>query len=335
MDLDHFVREGRPRWNRLEQLLGEVEALPDRAVGLPRLQELMKLYRQACSDLNEARSYTANPEVLGRLNDLTGRGYRYVYRRGRGGRWGPAVAHFFATEAPRAFRRERGYVLAAGTSLLCGILVGFGGVIADPTNGERLIPAEFFTQSPRERVEQLERNDERIDTLEKAAQFGAFLYTHNIQVSFLAFSLGALTLVGGVLILFYNGVILGALAALYFLDGVHVFFLAWVGPHGALELPAIVFGGAAGLCAGRALLLPGTLSSAGALREAFPSVWRMMLTTAAVLVVAGIIEGSFSQFTAKTLPYGLKIGVAVVLFVSLFAYLFARRIDDDASGGRS
>lgn len=328
MDIERFVRERRPHWNRLERLLGEVESLPARAVGLSRLQELIQLYRQACSDLNEARSYTANPDVLGRLNDLTGRGYRYVYRRPLGRRWPEAVGRFFRSDAPRAFRRERGYVLAAGGAMLLGIVVGFGGVIADPANGERLIPAQFFTESPRERVEKLERADERIDTLEKAAAFGAFLYTHNIQVSFLAFSLGALTLAGGVLILFYNGVILGALAALYTLDGVQVFFLAWVGPHGALELPAIVFGGAAGLCAGRALLLPGSLSSAAALREAFPSVWRMMATTAVVLVVAGIIEGSFSQFTAKTFPYSLKIGVAAVLFVSLFAYLFARRVEE-------
>ena len=101
---------------------------------------------------------------------------------------------------------------------------------------------------------------------------------------------------------------------MYFLDGVTTFFLAWVGPHGALELPAIVFGGAAGLRAGRALIAPGVRSQAAALRAAFPSVWRMMLATALVLVLAGLIEGSFSQFSARTFPYPLKIAVAALLF---------------------
>jgi uncharacterized membrane protein SpoIIM required for sporulation len=133
-----------------------------------------------------------------------------------------------------------------------------------------------------------------------------------------------------VAILFYNGVILGAVAASYAVDGVGTFFLAWVGPHGALELPAIVFAGAAGLRAGRALLLPGTLSSAAALRAAFPAVFRIMLTTGGVLVMAGLIEGSFSQFSAKTFPYALKIGVAALLFGSLVAYLFARRVEPEA-----
>jgi len=43
------------------------------------------------------------------------------------------------------------------------------------------------------------------------------------------------------------------------------------------------------------------------------------------LVLAGLIEGSFSQFSAKTVPYTLKIAVAVVLHVALLAYLFVPR----------
>jgi uncharacterized membrane protein SpoIIM required for sporulation len=71
--------------------------------------------------------------------------------------------------------------------------------------------------------------------------------------------------------------VLGAVAGLYLLDGVQLFFLAWVGPHGALELPAIVFAGAAGLVAGHALWLPGRLSRGAALRRALPSLWAMLL----------------------------------------------------------
>ena len=145
-------------------------------------------------------------------------------------------------------------------------------------------------------------------------------------MSFLAFSLGALTLVGGAWILFYNGAILGAVSAAYVLDGVSLFFVAWVGPHGALELPSIVFGGAAGLCLGRALLLPGPLSMGASLRRVLPSVWRMLITTALVLVAAGFVEGSFSQMSAKTVPYSLKIAVAVLLFGGLMFWLFGRRL---------
>jgi hypothetical protein len=41
--------------------------------------------------------------------------------------------------------------------------------------------------------------------------------------------------------------------------------------------------------------------------------------------VAGLIEGSFSQFSARTVPYAVKIAVAAVLFVALHLYLFLPR----------
>ncbi|HLA77953.1 MAG TPA: stage II sporulation protein M [Vicinamibacteria bacterium] len=329
MDVQRFIQERRPGWSRLERLLEQAEASPDWELGKDRLHELLQLYRQASSDLNQARSKTGNPELLGRLNDLVGRGYRFVYRRRHGERMLRALGRFFRYQVPRTFRLESAAILTASGAFLLGTLFGFAAVIVNPVNGERLIPREFYTESPRERVERIEREEERIDTTEKAMHFGVSLYTHNIQVSFLAFSLGATTILGGIWILFLNGVILGAVFATYTLDGVTTFFFAWVGPHGALELPAIVFGGAAGLRAGQALLLPGDRSRASSLRRVFPAVWRMMAAAAAVLVLAGLIEGSFSQFSAKTVPYPLKIGVAVILFGSLLTYLFFRRLPEE------
>jgi uncharacterized membrane protein SpoIIM required for sporulation len=314
VDLERFIRLRRQRWMRLEALLDRAEG--GGALGTDTLQELLGLYRQACSDLNEARSYTANAELLGRLNDLTGRGYRFVYRGAASSRFSGVVRRFLSFDVPFTFRREKAFVLAAAAAV-------------DRANGHLLIPEQFFTESPKERVEKIESGKERIESVEEALSFGASLYTHNIQVSFLAFALGALTIVGGLLLLFYNGVIFGAVAGMYFLDGVTTFFLAWVGPHGALELPAIVFGGAAGLRAGRALIAPGVRSQAAALRAAFPSVWRMMLATALVLVLAGLVEGSFSQFSSRTFPYPLKIAVAAMLLAALMAWLFLRRLRDD------
>ena len=328
MDLDRFVRLRRQRWARLEVLLDTAEQQVK--MGTHELQELLSLYRQACSDLNEARSYTANPELLGRLNDLSGRGYRFVYRGARTGRFADAWRRFLSKDVPFTFRRNSGFVLAAAAALLLGTLVGLMAVAADRENGHLLIPEEFFSESPRERVAKIESGEERIDSVDKALTFGASLYTHNIQVAFLAFALGALTFAGGLLLLFYNGVILGAVAGMYYLDGVSTFFFAWVGPHGSLEIPAIVFGGAAGLCAGRALLAPGSLTSAAALRASFPSVWRMMLATGLVLVLAGLIEGSFSQFSRRIFPYPLKISVAVLLFLGLMGWLFARKLPEEA-----
>ena len=62
-----------------------------------------------------------------------------------------------------------------------------------------------------------------------------------------------------------------------------------------------------------------------ALRAALPDVARMLAATMLVLVLAGLIEGSFSQFTGRTFPHALKTAVAAVLFMLLVAWLFVRR----------
>jgi uncharacterized membrane protein SpoIIM required for sporulation len=326
--VERFVRERSDRWRRLEELLDVADRTSEPELGPERIRELVRLYRLTATDLNEARSWTADPELLGRLNALCGRGYSFVYNARRQGSFAGQVRRFFAVELPAAFRREARWVAAAAAALVLGALVGAGAVLLRPAAAADLIPAQFFTESPRDRVAQIERGDERIGQVEQAADLGAFLYTHNIQVSFLAFSLSALTLVGGLYFLFWTGLFLGAVAATYYVDGVTVFFLAWVGPHGALELPSIVFAGAAGLVLGRALLLPGDVSRGAAVRAVFPTVWRMMLGVMLFLVAAGLVEGSFSQFSAKAVPYPLKISVAAVLFVSLMGYLFyARRTE--------
>ncbi|MEO8378785.1 MAG: stage II sporulation protein M [Acidobacteriota bacterium] len=325
MNIERFLAEREQVWSELDALLKRADEVE---LSRAETQELVVLYRRTCSDLNRARSYTANPEILGHLNQLTGRAYRFIYRAAHETPVWASFVKLITREIPSAFRRERLAVLLAASAFLAGTLFGAAAVMIDPANGERLIPADFFSESPHERVEKIEKGEERIDDVEKAAMFGASLYTHNIKVSFLAFSLGATTILLGLLILFYNGVILGAVGALYVLDHVSVFFFAWVGPHGALELPAIIFGGAAGLVAGRALLLPGNLTRGASLRRVLPSVWRMMIGAAMTLVLAGLIEGSFSQFSAKTIPYPLKISVAALLFTGLISFLFLRRTHD-------
>ncbi len=328
IDLERFISHRRNRWQELEELLDRIAEGGDRELGREVILELVRLYRLACSDLNQARSCTANPELLGRLNQLVGRAYRVVYREAGmrpGAGWRAATWRFLVHEAPATFRAERRWVLIAALMMALGALMGFAAVMADRGNAHLLIPEQFFSASPADRVQEIEGKGERIDSMKDAAEFSSQLYTHNIKVSFLAFSLGALTVVLGWTILFYNGVILGAVAALYLRDGVGTFFIAWVGPHGALELPAIVFAGAAGLRMGQAIMLPGDQGRPAALRGAFTPVWRMLLTGALVLIFAGIIEGSFSQFTAKSVPYGVKITVAVLLFSALCLWLFRPR----------
>ena len=206
-------------------------------------------------------------------------------------------------------------------ALLLGAAVGAVAVTRDPEDAAALIPSAFYVEHPRDRVAQVEKGPERIDSAAKATAFGAFLYDHNIRVSLVAFTLCAATLVLGWILVFYNGVLLGAIAAQYFLDGVGTFFVAWVGPHGVLELPAILVAAAAGFRLGAAVWMPGEEGRPAAVRRAFLPCARLLGVSVFLLVLAGTIEGSFSQFSARLVSYPVKIGVAALLFLGLVGWL--------------
>ena len=58
-----------------------------------------------------------------------------------------------------------------------------------------------------------------------------------------------------------------------------------------------------------------------ALRLAMPDACRLLGGSATMLVIAGVIEGSFSQLSSKSVPYGLKITVALLLLSAVLPYL--------------
>ena len=60
--------------------------------------------------------------------------------------------------------------------------------------------------------------------------------------------------VGTIIMLFYNGVILGAIAVDYIMAGQTKFLLGWLLPHGVIEIPAILIAGQAGLVLADALI---------------------------------------------------------------------------------
>ena len=66
--------------------------------------------------------------------------------------------------------------------------------------------------------------------------------------------------VGTLIMLFYNGVILGAVSADYILGGQGVFLAGWLLPHGSIEIPSILLGGQAGfILAGLGTVLLGPI----------------------------------------------------------------------------
>ncbi len=325
MDLDQFVKERRPRWHRLSVVLDQVDRRSLKSLAPPEAEELFALYRLVSSDLNLAQTRTGNPALLDYLESLVGRAYANL----EGPReihplraWWRIVRHRF----PAALRAEKKLFAITFLTMAAGAIFGFLMTLLAPHTAEVFLPGEHLEETPRERVARLEdlerKGRTRVDSAEKHAAFSTFLFTHNIRVTIYAFALGFTFGIGTVAILFFNGAMLGSIACQYWQDGVLTFFIAWVGPHGSIELPCVLFGCTAGLMLARAQFR----RDAGTLRQQLrllrPALVDLLAGTASLLVIAGTIEGGFSQINEPTIPYALKIAVAAGLFGALLAYLF-------------
>jgi uncharacterized membrane protein SpoIIM required for sporulation len=132
-------------------------------------------------------------------------------------------------------------------------LVGcaFGGfaVALDPGSKAVLMPFSHLQGDPRERVAK-EEKAEKDPLADSKTTFSAYLMTHNTKVSILTLALGVTWGFGTLVMLFYNGVILGAVSVDYILAGQTKFLAGWLLPHGSFEIPAILIAGQAGLILG-------------------------------------------------------------------------------------
>jgi uncharacterized membrane protein SpoIIM required for sporulation len=98
--------------------------------------------------------------------------------------------------------------------------------------------------------------------------------------------------------------------------------LGWLLPHGAIEIPAILLAGQAGLILASALIGWGKpLSLRMRLRKISADLVTLIFGVAVMLVWAGIIEAFFSQYHEPVIPYAAKIGFGILELILLTLFL--------------
>jgi len=320
LDLDRFVARERPFWQELERFLARQDEQPDVALSLAEAKRFHYLYRRTSSDLAKLRTSAGEVEIARFLERLVGRAYSRLHeKRGESVRFRPWT---WLTETfPNTFRRHGlAFALSIGT-----FLVGSGfGAAALAFNYELkadFIPPQFshLYEKPSDRVER-EENDE-FDAFERRYEFSATLMTHNTRVTVLTMVTGFLWGIFTLVLLFYNGTLIGVVGYDYVADGQSVFLTAWLLPHGSVELPAIFIGGQCGLVIARTMFGWGTNLR---LRQRFARIRGDLLTlvtgAALLLVWAGIVESFLSQYHAPGF-YPVKIAFGATQLALLIAYL--------------
>ena len=327
-DLKTFIERESPHWRELERELGRVKENLADLTDLRYSRRLLSLFQRASSDLARIQGFSAEPELKAYLENLVATGYAEIHSASRTPRrlrpW-----EWLVRTLPQTFRRQIwGFHVAVGMTI-AGMILGAILITSGTEGREAIYPFPHLVhQTPSERVarEEAEQADDQAagrDGLGGAkATFAGRLMQNNISVTFRALALGITWGLGTVLLLFYNGIVLGAVMLDYIADGQTVFLIAWLLPHGSFEIPAILVGGQGGMVLGRALIGWGTPDSLRVrMRKVAPDLATLAGGAALMLVWAGIIEAFFSQYHAPVLPYSVKILFGSVELVALIWFL--------------
>lgn len=311
----------KPFWDELEMMLNRLESESASTMGIERAARFYYLYQRTSSALARLDGLAAPPEFRRYLETLVARGYGEIHSaKESSSRFSPL--EWFKNSFPRTFRRHiRQFRLAVAVTI-AGAIFGAAVLLLAPEEKSSILPFSHLHGTPQERVAKEEAgagSDRHLDS--HKATFSGSLMTHNTRVSILCMASGITWGLGTLLLLFYNGVILGAVCLDYLNASQGLFLAGWLLPHGVIEIPAILIGGQAGFVLAGALI---SRESGLPLSSRVRQVWGDLATLAGgfavMLVWAGIVESFFSQYHEPVLPYWVKIafGMAELAMLVLF-----------------
>lgn len=320
VNLEKFVREESVHWRKLDGQLTAMANDPWKTLSTAEVLELERLYQRAAADLARLQSFAAEPEARRFLESVVSRAYSEIHGgRAESRRFRPFV--WLVRTFPQTWRRRSNAFLTALSVTLAGVIFGGAALAFDTSAKKVLMPFSHLQGRPSERVAR-EEASKGVETRNHRASFSGMLMTHNTQVTLSAMALGMTAGVGTLILMLYNGAMIGAVATDYVLDGQTRFLLGWLLPHGVIEIPAMLVGGQAGLVLAGALLGRGRRESlADRLRAVTADVVTLCFGAALMLVWAGIVESFLSQYHEPVLPYAVKIAFGVVELALLGWYL--------------
>ena len=314
-----IVAANAPRWAAFAGRLAAAQRGGLRTLGEQGVREFVQDYRELTADLARLRTATRGEDSreVFYLNRLVSGAHNLLYRRRR---IAPtAVIRFLFFTVPQEINRSSRVIALATLLLFVPMAVTGVAVVREPDAALAFLPPSMLDRAE-DGLRAARAGEGYIDVPEiYRPSMASGIIANNIQVAFLAFASGITAGIMTVIVLVSNGMSIGAMVGLYFAKGIGGLIMAFIAPHGVLELTAICIAGGAGLLIGAAFLVPGDRTRRRALVENGRRAAALVAGATFLLLVAGLIEGFISPIPHW--PLELKLTVSAVTGLLLYLYL--------------
>lgn len=326
-----FIQQRQREWEAWDRWLGTPAAKSrknrtanartplastDTTTELP-LDDMPSAYRRLCQDLSLARDRYYSSQLVHALHDRVLAAHQRVYgaRRHLASRW----LEFLTAGLPRLVRQEKRFILASAALFFVPLLLTLFLLQTYPEGVYYLLSPESVAQYEEMYAPTAARLGRPKHGASTELSMLAFYISNNVRIDFQCFAGGIVFGLGSIFFLVYNGLMIGGTAGHLTQIGHIETFWGFVAGHSAPELIGAVLSGAAGLKIGFALIAPGRRRRLDALKESAQSAVHLLYGAAALTFSAAFIEALWSP--NRALPFMLKIGIGVSIWLGLLAYL--------------
>lgn len=318
-----IIAAGSPRWNAFASRLAIAQRDGLRSLGEQGVRDFVAEYRALAADLARLRTAAGGRAIdeLFQLGRLVAGAHNLLYRD-RGTALLGAFRYLFS-DVPREIRRSARPIALAALLMFAPAVIAATAVMRDPAVAARMVPASMLQRAD-EGVRRARNGEGYIpDPQLFRPVMASAIVANNVQVSFAAFAGGIVFGVITAVLLLANGISFGAVIGLYVSKGIGTLLLAFVAPHGVLELFAICVAAGGGFLLAAALLLPGARTRRAALAENGRRAARLLAGSTLLLLAAGCLEGLVSPI--EWWPLEGKLAVSATTLVLLVVYLLEGR----------
>lgn len=320
MSAESLVARRRDRWARLGELLLRVQGRGLDSLAPGEVREFARLYRESAADLARLRTAGAEPEVEQYLERLVAGGHNALYRGGAEGPRAGGLGRFLLHGFPALVRRSASPLAAAAALWLLGVVLAYVVCTVRPDLSRDLCPRAYLDRAEAAVMERARSGEASYVRMDPAflPLWSSTLVANNVQATFVVFAFGITAGFGTAAMLLLNGVLFGAVAAVFAGEGVAGVFWTFVAAHGPVEIPAFLIAAAAGLRLGGALLRPGARTRRDALVHEAVDAGRLLGGTTVLLLAAAVIEAAVSP---SALPAAAKVAVGIACGAGVLAWI--------------
>lgn len=303
-----FIQQNKEKWERFEKLYESNANDPE---------ELSNLYMDMTDDLSYAQTFYKRRTVRVYLNQLAQKVFTGVHKQR--GESLKKLLTVWKVSLPLEIYRARKNLLFALVAFMVYVVIGAVTTHFDP-DFPRVVMGDGYVDMTIENI----KNGVPLDVYQEESQLGMFIQitTNNMKVSFLTFFIGFFFTIGTHVMMFYNGVMLGAFQYFFKLKGLLITSFLGIWIHGAFEISSIVIAGAAGITAGNGWLFPRSYTRLQSLQLSTKRGLKIMMSLVPFVIAAGFLE-SFVTHNYQTLPEWSKWTLIMLSFgLILFVYVF-------------